>query len=612
MIAAIVQRLSRHQIRETVVSMHVLTPTTPAGEAPPETVTVRSRRVLLHVAVAAVYIGIGIVVMARFVADPNGRVSSHLAIDHTWFQWLLSHGEYSVRHLSNPLFSRQQNFPTGVNMMANTSVLGVTLPLAPVTMLFGVRATYVLWVVLACAGTAFATYWVLLRHVVRSRAAAFLAGAFAGFAPGVVHHANGQPNFVSNFLVPFIVVRSVRLGIDRRWQRDGLILGLLVTWQVFINEEVLLVTAAACAVAMLTYAALQPGKVRERIRHFTPALAVTAVTAGVLCAYPLWFQFSGPRTFTNLPIYHTWGEDLLTYLTFPRDTLFGDPATERTVGRTEQNSWFGWPLVALVLVSVLLLWRRSPVARVATIVGLVFAVMSVGPYVRVGGVTTDLKGPWIFVSEDLPVLGLFTPSRFNYAVIGVFTLVIALGWDALGPLRHRTTTPGRSGVVLGRVLIAAALFPLIPTPLPATADEKPPVFITSGAWRPYVPDGRSLVPVPPPSKWPGRDALSWAAWDQDLAVPEGYFLGPDKRGVGTHGPAKLSTLATVAKKVIVSKKVPAVTPQMRAAVLADIRRFRGSVVVLRARPANDNLRMLLEQLLGPSQQQLDVWLWRVS
>ncbi len=40
-------------------------------------------------------------------------------------------------HGENPLFTPQLNAPDGVNLMANTGLLGLTVPLVPVTLLFG-------------------------------------------------------------------------------------------------------------------------------------------------------------------------------------------------------------------------------------------------------------------------------------------------------------------------------------------------------------------------------------------------------------------------------------------------------------------------------------------
>ena len=600
------------------MSLQPLTSPPPAVTAPAEpdasAAPAKRRRWPIHILVAVVYLGLGALVMWAFVLHPDDRVSSHLANDNTWFQWLLSHAAYSVQHFENPFFSTRQNYPIGVNMMANTSVLGVTLPLAPVTMLLGARVTYLLWMVLALAGTAFAAYWVLLKYVVRSPLAAFLAGALAGFAPGVVHHANGQPNFVSNFALPLIVAQALRLGLDRRWWRDGIILGLLVTWQVFINEELLLVFAIGIIVATLAFIAMRPREFWARSRNWALALVVAGVTAGVLCAYPIWFQFNGPGTFEALPLYHSWGEDPVTYLTFSRDTIFGDPIVEKTMGHPEQNSWFGWPLTLVVVLAILVLAWRSIIVRVGAVAGLFCAFLALGPKVRFNGsYDRGIKGPWAYIPDDLPVFGLLTPSRITFAVIGVFVVVLAVAFDAFGRVRERNGRLPKAVSVIGRVAIIAALVPLIPRPLPAMVDPRPPVFITSGAWRSYVPEGHTLVPVPLPNKFQGRDSLSWSAWEEhEFTMPEGYFLGPNKEGHGQAGTAELSMITKLINLSRRENRVPKVTPELQAKVRADLTRWDASVLVMRALPENTNFKLLMDQLIGESAvAQQDVWLWRV-
>ena len=42
------------------------------------------------------------------------------------------------------------------------------------------------------AGTAAAWYWVLSRHLVTSRVAAWIGGLWCGFCPAMVAHANGH------------------------------------------------------------------------------------------------------------------------------------------------------------------------------------------------------------------------------------------------------------------------------------------------------------------------------------------------------------------------------------------------------------------------------------
>lgn len=557
------------------------------------------------------YLLLGIFVCANYWVDIQHRVSSHLPTDHSWFEWLLSHGAYSVRHLENPLFSTRQNAPDGVNMMANTSVLGVSLPMAPITMLFGPQVAYAIYLGGALAATAATSYWVLSRHVVASRAAAFVGGAFVGFAPGIVHHANGQPNFVSNFLLPLIVARVFRLGAPGRWLRDGLVLGLLVAYQVFINEEMLLLTALACLVAVAAYAAQRWSQARAALLPFLGSLGVGAAVALALTAYPIWFQFNGPQSYRGLQggVFHNWGEDLGAFVTYSRDTLAGSPAVEKTIGVTEQNTWFGWPLVVLALLAIVLLWRVSLVARTAAIVGVVFALAAIGPQIRVNGQDTGVAGPWHFIPDDLPLVEMMMPTRLSLVVVGAVGVLLALAWNRIGTASAGWQRwPGRT---LAYPAVALTLLPLFPTPLPATHIDLPPRFITSGAWRPYVPPGRTLVPVPLPSNVHGLSTLRWSALtEHEFAVPGGYFIGPNAEGQGIFGVAPRPTSGLI-YGTMDRGAVPPVTAENRRQAIEDLRYWNASVVVLGEHPRAEVLRGLMTALLGPPKRVDDVWLWDV-
>jgi hypothetical protein len=569
----------------------------------------RLLRILPDLMAAGAFVMLAVVLLGHYWVDVQNRISAHLPDDHLWFEWLLAHGAHSVRHLDNPLFSTRQNVPLGVNMMANTSVLGVSIPLSPLTLLLGPRITYLLWLGGAPALTAWSVYWVLSRNVVRSRAAAAVAGAFVGFAPGTIHHANGQPNFVSNFVLPFIILRVMRLGEHGRWLRNGVILGLLVTYQVFINEEQLLITAMGCVVAVLTYAAMRRREAAAMLRPFLAATGVTALVAGLLVAYPLWWQFNGPQTFQGLP-FNGWGEDVRAFFTFPRDTLAGDASTESTIGVTEQNSWYGVPLFVLVPILVVMTWR-SLIARIATIVGALFAILSLGATVRWNGHLTSYKAPWALVPEGMPVLSLMAPTRMVYLGTLAIGLLLALAWDRFAP-PGGLARPVREWFRFdARLALLVALIPLIPTPVPAMGAPPVPHFITSEAWRPYVDDGRTLVPVPLPSNGEGHSGLQWSAVAmQEFAIPAGYFLGPGVDGEGLLGPVRRPT-AKLIDHVSITGQVPQITDGDRAMMLEDLRYWRASVLVLAPSRHQDAVRLTLDQILGPAQRVDDVWLWDV-
>ncbi|WP_406085374.1 hypothetical protein OHA01_15835 [Micromonospora zamorensis] len=587
------------------------------------------------------YVLLGVFVCLNYWGDVSGRVSSHLPTDHSWFEWLFAHGAYSVRHLENPLFTAQQNAPDGVNMMANTSLLGVTLPLAPLTMLLGPQVMYALYLGAALAATAGTGYWMLSRHLVRSRAAAFVGGAFLGFAPGIIHHANGQPNFVSNFLLPLIVVRVLRLGEPGRWRRNGLVLGALVTYQIFINEEMLLLTALACLVVVLAYAVQRPTATRAVAGTFLAGLGVAGGVALVLAAYPIWFQFNGPQSYRGLQggVFHNWGEDLVAFVTFARDTWAGDPAVEKTIGLTEQNTWFGWPLVLLSVVALVLLVRRSLPARIAAVLIVVFTVASIGPRVRFNGVETGVRGPWSYVPDDLPLVEMMMPTRLTLVVAAAVGVLLALTWDAAHrqgrPVADQPRVPAQrvgeaapatsdepsppAPVAAGRrwlrpvgyAAVALAVLPLFPRPLPAQQIDPPPHFISAGGWRPYVPEGRTLVPVPIPSNVHGLPTLRWSALTgQEFPVPGGYFIGPNELGEGVFGAPNRPT-STLIYSTMDAGAVPVLTDENRRQAVEDLRFWRASVVVLGAHPREAVLRELVTGLIGPPQRVDDVWVWDV-
>ncbi|MEW2474278.1 hypothetical protein AB0875_10825 [Micromonospora gifhornensis] len=631
-------------VRWPVVAVPVVNPSlNPVSPTVETQSTGRPRRRPARADVLAIgaYVLLGVVVCLNYWVDVNNRVSSHLPTDHSWFEWLFSHGAYSLRNLENPLFSTQQNAPDGVNMMANTSLLGVTLPLAPLTWLLGPQVVYALYLGGALAATAGTAYWMLSRHLVRSRAAAFIGGGFLGFAPGIVHHANGQPNFVSNFLLPLIVVRVFRLTEPGRWWRNGLVLGLLVAYQIFINEEMLLLTALACLVVVIAYAIMRPRAARQRAGTFAAGLGVGGGLALLLTAYPIWFQFNGPQSYRGLQggVFHSWGEDIVAFVTFPRDTIAGTEAVEKTIGMTEQNTWFGWPLVLVCVVALALLVRRCMVARILAVLVVFFSVAALGPEIRFNGKLTGIGGPWSYIPEDLPLVEMMMPTRLTLVTTAALGVLLALAWDAVaGHGRPPVPAPraphpaeGSAGVsepasssesaglgrrprwqqAVGYAAITLAVLPLIPTPLPAERVDPPPTFITSGAWRPYVPDGRTLVPVPIPSNVHGLSTLRWSALTQhQFPIPAGYFIGPNLDGEGVFGAPNRHT-STLIYRSMDTGELPELTDEDRQRAVEDLRFWRASVVVLGAHPKQAVLRELMSALLGEPQRVDDVWLWDV-
>ena len=529
--------------------------------------------------------------------------------DVHFFEWTLTHATRIFTHGENPLFSPQLNAPNGVNMVANTGMLGLTVPLVPVTLLFGPAVAFTLMLTGGLVATSWAWYHVLSRHIVGYWPAAAVGGLFAGFAPGMVNHVNGHPDLVCQFLVPFIVWRAISL----RTARDGVVLGLLVTWQTFLNEELLLQIALALAVFVVVYGAFRPAEVRARIRPFLAGLWPAVVTAGVLLAYPLWFQFYGPQSYRGLPHWVLgYGTDLRAFTAFPRLSLVRHGASQSTYGAPpEENTFFGVPLLVAVGLIVVWLWRRVVAVRALTAVALVFALLALGRTVTVGRHIVLAHGPMSLL-DHVQLFQSVVPLRFGLALIPVIAILLAFSVRAASA---SGATASWAWLRYGwMAVLVVALLPIAPTPVRTARAAPIPAFFTSGQWRQYVPDGQSVFAV---------DAVFWDGsfttmdWDnatgQDYRMVGGYFLGPQANGRGGYGPAPRPT-DTLLMNIVLYGASTRITAAQRADFRADLRYWHAAIVILSPQaPHYNQLRYVLRQLTGQQAQQVPgALLWDVS
>jgi hypothetical protein len=524
--------------------------------------------------------------------------------DVHFFEWALVHATRIFTHGENPLFTTQMNAPNGVNMMANTGLLGLTVPLVPVTLLFGPAVAFTVMVTGGLAATAWAWYHVLSRHIVGFWPAALVGGLFAGFAPGMISHVNGHPDLVNQFLIPFIVWRAITL----RTARDGVVLGLLVTWQAFLNEELLLLAGLAVAIFVVVYAIFRPTEVRARVRPFLAGLWPAVLTVGALLAYPLWFQFFGPQSYRGLPeIVLGYGTDVRAFAAFSESSLVRRGASHSSYGGPpEENTFFGAPLLIAVGLIVVWLWRRRVAVRALAAVALVFAVLSLGQTVKVGGHTVLQHGPMSLL-DHLPLFDSVVPARFGLVLIPVIAILLAFSVRAAATAAH-------PGYLYGWTLIlAVALVPIAPTPVLAMRAMPVPAFFTSGQWRHYVRADQSVYAV---------DTVFWTGsfttmdWDnatgQDFRMVGGYFLGPFEHGPGNYGPP-LRPTDELLINIVQYGASTRITAAQRAAFRADVRYWHAAIVVLSPNaPHYDQLRNVLDQLTGrPARQVAGALLWDV-
>jgi hypothetical protein len=538
--------------------------------------------------------------------------------DQAFFEWMLAHGARVLTDGVYPFFSDRMNYPDGVNMMANTSVLAVSLPMTPVTVLFGPHVAFNAFLTLALAATGISWYLVLSRQFVTSRLAAWVGALFATFAPSMISHAGGHPNIVSQFLVPLIIWRTLALRTPGRAVRNGALLAGLLVWQAFINLEILFMTAVGLGIFCTVMGISRRRERSGEIFTFLRGLGVAAVlTLGAL-AYPLCVQFFGPQSYHGLPEFvRYFGADLASFTAYAQRSVAGNSITAGRLAQNaaEENAFFGWGLV--ILFFGLTAWMRRRVA-VVTLAGiaLLFGAMSLGPRVRLNGVDTGVAGIWSLL-HSVPVLNSAVPTRWALAIAPIVAIILALGCQRASDLMKAQPTAAGPVRVAMITAVAMALVPLAPTPLRTNPMDPVPEFVTSGAWRHYVDENHTLVALPlPDSSYP--DPLRWSAYTgHDLRIVSAYALLPNRNPLD---PADRTALfappsrptSGLMSSIKRGNPIPDLTETRREMTLADLRYWKAGVVVLTPQERDIEMLRAMTELLGFQPTWTGgAWIWDV-
>src|SRR5580658_6469018 len=145
--------------------------------------SVGRRRPVLGLAVAfAGYLSLSVVLWWHVWSTHPAGVTTCACGDASLFLWFLEWPAYALAHGHNPFYSTALFHPGGVNLLAQTSVMGMSIPLIPVTWIWGPVAALNVASTLAPALSAFAMFMVLRRWV-KWLPAAYLGGLLYGFSP---------------------------------------------------------------------------------------------------------------------------------------------------------------------------------------------------------------------------------------------------------------------------------------------------------------------------------------------------------------------------------------------------------------------------------------------
>ncbi len=446
--------------------------------------------------------------------------------DPSTFIWYFAWPAHAIAHGLNPLHSSAIGYPTGVNLLANTSELPVGILMTPVTWLFGPIASLNVVLTLSPVVSAIAMF-VLVRRWVRWAPAAFIGGLAYGFSPFVlVSLTEAHLMLGLAFVPPLVLLCLDELFMTQRRSAVamGVGLGLLVTVQFFVGSEVLFMTVAVAAIGiavLVTWAALRaPDALRLRAPHAVRGVVAAGVTSLVLLLLPVWYSLAGPARISG-PVWP--GENLansgarLSDYFVPSFKPVGIGASlDRAVGGYQgaliPAEYVGLGMMVVLLVG-LVIWRRD--RRL-----IFFSVLTTAAAILSLGAGTHIPLPWRLVG-GLPLFQNVIPERFALFVYLGTSVMLAIIVDhvrravgAPGREGAGTTRTRRVGPMAGILVAAVALVPqsaVIARTVPFTVQSlvEPQWVTTAGR---HLPSGQVVLIFPAPFSGI-KSSVAWEALD---------------------------------------------------------------------------------------------------
>jgi Glycosyltransferase family 87 len=560
------------------------------------------------------YLLAAVAVTWRLWADPASHTVAGNPNDADFFAWFMRYDATALTHGRLPsLVTAAMNAPQGISVMWNTSMLLPGVLLAPVTLLAGPQTSLTVLTTLGFAGSAASLFLVLRRWDVSTGSAA-LAGAVYGFSPALLQAAIGHYNLQFAVLPPLIIDLAVGLCVRSRSPvRDGILLGLLATAQLFTGEELLLLAGIAATALIAVLALGRPREVPGRCRAAAAGFGVAAAVTLLLAGYALWVQFFGPLTqhgssFTP----DFFKNDVTGFVTPSKYLLFHTSASAASAasypgGAPEYLAYLGWPLIAVLAVAAVACWRQ-PAVRATAVTLALLALLSLGGHPLVGGTAQPgITLPWHWL-ESVPVIGTALPNRLSIvsdgaaAALLAFSLDRARAWSAAA----RRAAARWAGAVATAVAVVACL-PLLPLPLPAATPMPLPAGWSATFAALRLPENARVLVVPVPT----ATITAPLRWQADTGEPGsiigGYFIGPAWNGQAY---VEGNGVAATAQYLDWLWGGPAASVPAASQVRADLENWRPAAVVAVA-PLDSALGRYLRRLFGhPSFEFGSVLAWR--
>lgn len=445
----------------------------------------------------------------RFIGD------GYDGFQNVWNMWWMRKALFEL-HV-NPYFTDRLFHPQGVSLILHTFNPFNALLSLPLQAVFSMTVTYNIVVLFSFAASGITMYY-LARYLTGSRMGAFIAGAVFTFSPYHFAHGLGHLQLIAMQWLP-VYILFVLITLDR----GGLI-------NSFLAALFLLLTTMCswyyAAFGLMFTAGIVAVRVRRLwrtptiLRDLAIGMAAYAVVIAPLALVMLRTMHAEPHVGAHNPA--TWAADLVSFFVPGEISTFRELTwriwSQWSGNAAENSSFLGYAALAATVYGV---WRR-PRARFWGVSALVFAVLSMGPYLRIMGTQTAVRLPYLLLYKLVPPFRITgVPVRFDVMVRLCMGIAIAFGvghWMARLGFRDGSAWRARvKRIAVPVLLLVLILIEYASVPIQMIKVDVPSFYHVMRE----EPDDYAVIDVPNNERW-WFELIMYASTIHEKKLVAGY------------------------------------------------------------------------------------------
>ncbi|MEM0202093.1 MAG: hypothetical protein QXR73_02860 [Candidatus Micrarchaeaceae archaeon] len=372
---------------------------------------------------------------------PNGGGDVYQTLWNLW--WV---GYATLKLHTSIYFSSLLYYPVGANLVTQTlsPLAGIfSLPFQAVNLVFAYNVIFFVDFVLAGL-----FMYMLADHILKNKYAAFVAGIIFAFSPMHIAQSLGHLNWTSIEFMPIFILLFM-LTIERKRIVYPVGAGISFVFVTFWGDPEQGIMALLFALLMILYYLVSRKRNEILNLKFVENLLVMIVAAFIVGAPFFIPVVNGIRNgalaqaaqLGSIQYNMLWSDPLASFfLPSPYNIIFSSASNSYkqiyAADPTERVSYLGYVAIFLALYGLFRSYKNRDYSFIAfwVLAFLVFAWLSLGPYVQIGSLPNAVGGiPGIYLLyRQLPVINLIREAgRFDMVTTIALAVLAAYGFKEL-------------------------------------------------------------------------------------------------------------------------------------------------------------------------------------